>query len=105
MQAVCSVVPKYAIFGHETIYIAVPSTESSCQLIAKEYALSTGNLPRMMWLGNLKHKVVTTQLICIFVFVYTKSRFSHGEAYITSSPEFSLCIGVDRDSHSERSEI
>ena len=31
---------------------------------------------------QVRHKPVTAKLICVFVFAYAKSRFSHNEAHI-----------------------
>ena len=36
---------------------------------------------------------VTPKLICVFVFAYAKSRFSHDEAHFSQSPELELSFG------------
>ena len=37
---------------------------------------------------------VTTQLICVFVFAYAKSRFSHNEAHLWHVSAGQLCIHI-----------
>ena len=37
---------------------------------------------------------VTAQMICVFVFDYVKSRFSHGTALLTMSSQYSLDDGA-----------